>query len=182
MYSGLQKKFIEPAAVASHFHLRKGDCVADFGAGSGFFMKPLSEAVGNEGKVYLCEIQKNLVEALGTQAHTVRLTNVHPVWGDLEVLGGTKLPDALLDAGLLSNTLFQLGDKETALKEIARVMHKGSRLFIIDWADSFGGLGPRFGDIVSEDDAKVLAEHAGFIFERTFPAGDHHYGLAFRKV
>ncbi len=182
MYPKTFGKFADPQVASTHFHLHEGDSVADFGAGSGHFMKPLSLAVGKSGRVYLCDIQKNLVEALGVRAHELRLRNIHPLWCDFETIGGTKLKDSMLDAGLISNALFQLTDKETALKEISRVLRKGGRLFIIEWSDSFGGLGPQPGDVVREEDARVLAEQAGFTLDKTFPAGDHHYGLAYRKA
>lgn len=175
-------KFADPIAIASHFHLREGDVVADFGAGSGHYMKPLSEAVGPSGKVYLCEIQKNLVDALGIHAREARLSNVHPIWCDFEAPGGTKMKDGTIDAGLLSNTLFQLSDKDASLKEVARVLRKGAKLFVIDWTDSFGGLGPQPEHVVAEREARVFMEKAGFTFDRSFPAGDHHYGIALRKT
>lgn len=182
MYPTTFGKFIEPQTACSHFHLREGDTVADFGAGSGHFMKPLSVAVGKSGRVYLCEIQKNLVEALGVRAHELHLSNVYPTWCDIETPNGTKLKDETLDAGILSNILFQFSDKDVALTEIARTIRKGGKLFIIDWTDSFGGLGPQPAAVVREDEAKALATRAGFSVERSFPAGDHHYGLALRKV
>jgi len=43
-------------------------------------------------------------------------------------------------------------------------------------------LGPQSGDILEQSEAKTLVEAVGFQFERSFDAGDHHYGLAFRKV
>ena len=108
MYETNTGRFLDPGIVVSHFHLRSGDVVAEFGAGSGHYMKPLSDAVGHEGLVYMCEIQKPLVEALGAKAQSLRLSNVRTVWGDVEVLEGTKLREASLDAGILSNTLFQI--------------------------------------------------------------------------
>lgn len=181
MYSATIGKFVEPQVVVSHFHLRKGEHVADFGAGSGHYMKPLAEAVGENGKVYLCEIQKNLVETLGIRIHEARLRNVYTLWCDIEAPKGIKFHDGALDAGLLSNTLFQLSDKAAGLNEIGRTIRKGGKLFVIDWTDSFGGLGPRYDQVVREDEARALVEHAGFSVERTFPAGEHHYGIACRK-
>lgn len=181
MYPTALGRFADPAMIVSHFHLRGGDTVADFGAGSGHYMKPLSLVVGASGKVYLTEIQKNLVEALGNKKSEARLSNVYPLWCDIEAKNGTKLGDASLDAGILSNTLFQFAHKEHALTEIHRVLRPGAKLFVIDWSESFGNLGPRPEDVVHEADAKSLITARGFSFERTFPVGDHHYGLAFRK-
>lgn len=181
MYPATLGKFVEPQVVSTHFHLREGDRVADFGAGSGHYMKPLSEAVGGSGAVYLCEIQKNLVDALGIRAKDEHLVNVHPIWCDFEVQGGVKLADGTLDAGLLSNTLFQLANKEVSLSEIARTLRKGGKLIVIDWTDSFGGMGPSPELVVSSERARELATGAGFVFERDFPAGDNHYGLVFKK-
>ncbi len=181
MYPATFGKFVDPKIVSSHFHLQEGDIIADFGAGSGHYMEPLSRAVGQSGKVYLCEIQKDLVDALGLRAREKRLSNTFPLWCDIESLGGIKLSDGMLNAGLLSNVLFQFTNKENALREIARVMKKGGKLFVIDWSDSFGGLGPRADHIITEQGARSLLEKAGFSYDRTFPAGDHHYGLVYRK-
>ena len=175
-------QLMSPVLVASHFHLKEGDKVADFGAGSGFFIKPLSEAVGSLGRVYACDIQKGLVEKIGDYARLTGLGNVHPLWCDLEEVNGIKLPNLALDAGVLSNTLFQFEDKVTAITEIHRVLRPGGLVFVIDWTESFGGLGPRTTDVVDKDAATALFETQHFILEREFPAGDHHYGLAFRKI
>lgn len=40
MNFALPGKFVIPEVVTSQFLLREGDAVADFGAGSGFFLKP----------------------------------------------------------------------------------------------------------------------------------------------
>lgn len=181
MYTHLPGRFSDPAMVTTHFHIREGEVVADFGAGSGHFMKPLSRAVGKSGTVYLCEIQKTLVEALDIQAREAGLSNVRVVWGDVEVIGGTKLKDVSVDIVILSNVLFQSIDKPTLFLEVSRVLRKGGKLFIIDWSSSFAGLGPQPEHVISEADARRLAEQAGFTYERSIPAGEHHYGLALRK-
>ena len=56
--------FMDPRTVITHFHLRPGDSVADFGAGTGHYLGALSQAVSGQGKVYAFEIQKGLVENL----------------------------------------------------------------------------------------------------------------------
>jgi len=171
-----------PEMVITHFHLREGDLVADFGAGSGFFLKALSEAVGETGRVFACEIQKKLVEKLTDQARLNDLSNVHPLWCDLEEPNGIKISDGELDAGALVNTLFLIEDKPSAISEMARTLRKGGKFFVVDWTESFAGMGPASEQVMSADEATSLFEGNGFVLETEFPAGDHHYGLAFKKL
>ncbi len=178
---GANASFMDPRTVITHFHLRPGDSVADFGAGTGHYLGALSQAVSGQGKVYAFEIQKALVENLTKKINADHLLNVHALWCDLEVDGGTKLKDGLLDAGILMNTLFQFENRVVALKEIGRVTRKGGLLFVVDWSESFGGMGPHYSQVLGEADAKTLVTANGYTFERDFPAGDHHYGLVFRK-
>ena len=174
------KRFVVPEVVVTNFHLRPGDKVADFGAGRGFFIKALSTQVGREGTVYALEIQKQLVEAIGELVRLEHLGNVSPIWCDIEELNGSKVPTDILDAAIVVNSLFQMEDKATALQEIKRTLRPGGKLFIIDWSESFGGLGPHPDQVLSEGAARAQVEQQGFVFERSFDAGDHHYGLAFR--
>lgn len=175
-------RFVIPDVVTSHFHLREGDVVADLGAGSGFFLKPLSVAVGPQGKIYAIEIQKNLVEKLGEYAHLSGIQNVEPLWCDLEEEGGIKLENETLDAAIVVNTLFQIQDKEMLVNEIRRVLKRGGVLHVIDWTESFRSLGPQPKDVIVKDDAVALFEAKQFVLEKEFPAGDHHYGFTVKKV
>ncbi|OGG87751.1 hypothetical protein A2592_03480 [Candidatus Kaiserbacteria bacterium RIFOXYD1_FULL_42_15] len=175
-------RFVMPEVVGTHFLLEEGDKVADFGAGGGFFIPILSSAVGQTGKVFACEIQRPLVEKLGNFARSKGFQNVNPLWCDLEVAGGIKIADDSLDAGILVNTLFQLEDKDTAVIEMGRTLRQGGVLHVIDWTESFAGLGPAPASVITKLAAIALFESHGFMLEREYPAGDHHYGLAFRKL
>jgi ubiquinone/menaquinone biosynthesis C-methylase UbiE len=174
--------FISPEVAATHFHLRVGDRVADFGAGSGHFVRALSRGVGLDGKVFAIEIQKQLARAIADTATKEKLSNVESIWGDLEALGGTKLPDKTLDLVLISNTLSMLEDKQTPLKEAHRVLRKGGKLCIIDWSDGMGEIKVNHSLRMSESEIKGLVEGLGFVFEKDFPGGAHHYGLTFRAT
>lgn len=174
-------RFVVPEIVSTHFHLRPGDTVGDFGAGTGFFASVLSRLVGPEGKVYCVEIQKNLVEKLSDKVRRDHLSNVEVIWGDLEEMGGSKISDESLDAAIIVNTLFQTEDRYLAVREMVRTLRSGGKLFIIDWTESWGGLGPQPGQVLDKDEARAAAETAGLTFEREFDAGGHHYGIAFRK-
>jgi SAM-dependent methyltransferase len=168
--------------VASHFHVRDGDLVGDFGAGSGAFLPALSKKVGETGRVFACEIQRGLVDKIGTLIHTERLHNVDPLWCDLESENGIKIPDGCLDVAIVVNTLFQLEERERAITEKRRTLRSGGVLYLVDWSESFGGAGPHPDCVICKQLAIDLFEAAGFIFEREYPCGDYHYGLAFRAL
>ena len=176
------RRFIVPEVLATHFHLRPDDHVGDFGAGVGSFEPILSRLVGPTGRVYAVEIQKSLVEALAAKIQSSRLGNVEAIWGDLEAENGTKIKDGALDAAVMINCLFQVEDKPMAIREMTRALRSGGKLLIVDWSESWGGIGPQINQVLSEADTRDLIESEGLVFERSFDAGEHHYGLAFRKA
>jgi len=175
-------RFVVPSVVVSQFHLRAGDTVADFGAGSGYFIDVLSQAVGATGRVYALEIQKMLVEKVGAMAQSQGLTNVDTRWCDFEVVGGSRLQADELDAAIVVNTLYQVENKATFLHEAYRTLRSGGKLLVIDWTDTETGMGPNAEHLITQADCVALCESCGFVLDRDFPAGEHHYGLAFRKA
>lgn len=177
----LPTRFVQPDVVVEHFHIRPGDVVADIGSGSGFFLPALAAAVADEGRVYACEIQKSLVEKIGDHVRAANWTQVSPVWGDVEALGGIKVPDGSVDIVVLVNTLFLLADKATAVSEIDRILRPGGKVCVVDWTESFQGMGPQDDMVISQSAATDLFESHSFQLETVYDAGEHHYGLAFRK-
>jgi ubiquinone/menaquinone biosynthesis C-methylase UbiE len=174
--------FSDPEKNIEQFDLGKGSYVADFGAGSGFYSFSAAEAVGETGKVYAVDVQKDLLEKLKNEARNIRhLSNVDIVWGDLDHLGGTRLRDNSMDAVISANVFFQLEKKDNACLEMKRILKPGGRVLFIDWASSFGGIGPQQGDVFTEEQAKKLFLKHNFKEDRAIGAGAQHYGIIFRK-
>ena len=176
--------FANPQENLEKFGLSPGTIVADLGAGSGHYAFAAAKMVKGmemEGKVYAIDVQKDLLDKIKNEANREHLTNIEIIWGNAEKIGGTKLKEASVDAVISSNIFFQVEDRETFAKEIARILKPNGRLLFIDWSDSFGGIGPKADVIVKEDQAKSFFEKNGFVIERGIQAGSHHYGLVIRK-
>lgn len=170
-----------PYEVVEKLPLSAGMTVVDFGSGTGVITALLAERVGEGGKVYAVEVQKDLLPEAKKQAEGKGLTNVELIWGDIEVRGGTKLADKLADAVILVNVLFQTSSPYSVLLEAKRILKDGGAVAIIDWSDSFGGLGPTPSQVLTPEKLRAVAKEAGLIEVNDFAAGDHHYGLIFRS-
>ena len=81
----------------------------------------------------------------------------------------------------MANVAFVLEDKKGAILEAKRIAKTKGRILFIEWSDSFGGIGPHKDHVLSEADAKKLFEDDGLIFVQNIDAGEHHYGLIYRK-
>lgn len=173
--------FADPEKNISYFGLQPGMVVADFGTGDGAYAIGMAKRVSPGGKVYAIDVQKDLLIRLKNSCQDKKILNIDFIWGDVENVGGTKIADRVIDLSLMSNILFQTKAGYTLATEAKRILKPGGRAVVIDWSDSFGGLGPQPTDVVKEEDAKKIFESAGFSFERGFSAGDHHYGLIFIK-
>lgn len=174
--------FSDPEKNIEQFDLGKGNYVADFGSGTGFYSFSAAEAVGETGKVYAVDVQKDLLDKLKNEARNIRhLNNIEIVWADLDHLGGTRLRENSMDEVIVANVFFQLEKKDNSCLEIKRVLKSGGRVLLIDWASSFGGIGPQPQSVFTEDMAKKLFEKHGFKEDRSIGAGAQHYGIIFRK-
>ena len=174
--------FSDPEKNIEQFSLGKGSYVADFGAGSGFYSFSAAEAVGETGKVYSVDVQKDLLQKLKNEAVSSRhLRNIEIIWADFEHLGGTRLREASLDAIVIANVFFQISGKDNCCLEMRRILKKGGRVLLIDWLSSFGGIGPKSEDVFVPDEARKIFTRHGFIEDREINAGAQHYGIIFRK-
>jgi ubiquinone/menaquinone biosynthesis C-methylase UbiE len=172
--------FSDPKKIIPHLDIHESMHVADIGAGSGFYTLEIAKRVG-QGKVYAIDIQKELLARIKNHAHKERYKNVEIIWSDVDEQYGTTLKDASVNRVLLSNTLFQLEKKEIAVNEIKRILKPGGQVLVVDWADSYGNLGPTANNVVTRAKAKLLFEEAGFIFEHDVTVGAHHYGIIFKR-
>lgn len=159
--------------------LREGMKVGDFGAGSGHYARAAAAIVGHGGRVYAIDVQEDVLKHLKLNSHEHHQRIIEAVWGDIEKSGGTHLRDASLDAAMLANTFFQIENRFGFLKELKRVLKPGSKLLVVDWAGSYGGMGPTPERVVTEHQAEDFFINNGFHKVKSFRAGPHHYGIIF---
>lgn len=171
--------FSTPRENVLHLALREGMKVGDFGTGSGHYARAAAAIVGSAGRVYAIDVQEDVLKHLKLNTLERHAHIIHTTWGDVEKAGGTHLRDGTLDAAIVANTLFQLENRFGFLAELKRVLKPGGKLLVIDWAGSYGGIGPAPAKVVSEHDAEAFFINGGFHKMKSFRAGPHHYGILF---
>lgn len=153
--------------------------VGDFGAGTGHYARAAAAVVGYGGKVYAVDVQEDILKHLKINTHERYQGIIDLVWGDIEKPGGTHLRDQSLDAVLLCNTFFQIENRFGLLAEIKRTLKPGGKLMVVDWAGSYGGMGPTPEKVVPEHETEAFFITGGFHKAKSFRAGPHHYGVIF---
>ncbi len=124
--------------------------------------------------------EKNDYEILLVLEDAKGFKNVSTIWADAEKEKGTKLKDGLLDIVLLSNVLFQTDDDRGLFREVRRILKPGGKCIVIDWTDSFSGMGPHRHHVYTKGQALSRSHETGFSLVSEFTPGAHHYGLILR--
>ncbi len=175
------RALLDPNRILEEAGIRENMKVADFGVGAvGHFLFPAAKMVGPKGTVVGIDILKPVLQAIQSRAKSVGLENIEYVWGDIERLGGTKLPDHSMDLVILVNVL-HLTKKGKTLEEAKRILGTEGTLLIVDWNPAGAPFGPAPDHRISKEDAVKIATGAGFALKKEFSAGTYHYGLVFTK-
>ncbi len=119
-----------PDAVVRALRLRRGEVVADVGAGPGYFALRLARAVGPRGHVFAVDPEPAVLEVLAERLARTRLRNVTPVLGSA---GDPRLPAGRCDLVLVVNAYHHFADGPAFLERLAAALVPGGRLVNIDW-------------------------------------------------
>lgn len=172
--------FSDPVKNIAELGIMDGMKVVDIGAGSGFYTIEAAKKVGPRGMVYAVDVQQDLLDKIKKSASLVGINNIETIWGNVEKIGGTKLRENIADRVIISNVLFQIEQKafDNLALEVKRLTKSGGKLMVIDWDES-SALSPK--PAIPKLLAEGIFQKTGFTLEKSFDAGDHHYGLLFKK-
>ena len=117
-----------PTDVVRTLEIRPGDRVADVGAGEGFFVPYLADAVGREGRVYVVEVDAEQTEGLEARFRDER-DNVEIVLGRLD---DPELPDGSIDLILIVNTYHHIDERPDYFRRLQRDLSPRGRVAILE--------------------------------------------------
>lgn len=169
----------KPAAVVRALGLRRGDVVADVGAGPGYFTLRLARAVGPTGHVFGVDPEPAVLDVLRRRLAEARVANVTPVLGAAE--------DPLLPAGrcrlvLTVDTYHHLDDGPAYLRRLRRALARGGRLAAIDFERRETPVGPPVEHRVARERFLADARRAGFALDREHRLLPYQYFVMLRVV
>jgi arsenite methyltransferase len=124
-----------PDRVVEALQLRPGDRVADLGAGEGFFVPYLANAVGPGGRVYAVEVERELTDRLAERFAAE--ANVEIVLGGFD---DPALPDGAVDLVLIVNTYHHIEERATYFRRLKSDLGPRGRVAVIEPNAELSGL------------------------------------------
>jgi ubiquinone/menaquinone biosynthesis C-methylase UbiE len=125
----LSDKLKSPDKKLNPFKLQKGQTVVDYGSGTGRFLKPASELVGESGSVYAVDIHELAVESANRMIKKFGLKNVHPILTDGK---SVSIPPQTADLVYALDMFHMVKDSNGFLKELCRITKPDGILFLED--------------------------------------------------
>lgn len=118
-----------PERVVSALAIQPGDQVAEIGAGSGYWIEALSEAVGPTGRVYAVEVESELVDGLRARVEKADLRNVEVILGDYD---DPRLPEGRIDLAMTCLTYHHLEDHVSYFRRLRSALSVRGRVAHLD--------------------------------------------------
>jgi ubiquinone/menaquinone biosynthesis C-methylase UbiE len=169
----------QPDRVVRALGLRRGQVVADLGAGSGYFSLRLARAVGPRGRVFAVEAEPEVIAVLRDRFETARARNVTPVLGSAD---DPHLPPGQCDLALVVNVYHHFGDRVAFLRQARRALRRRGRLAVVEWDEHESPVGPPAGRRVSRAAFFREARRAGFTPVAEYRFLPHQYFVVLRPV
>ena len=117
-----------PDRVIAALNLKRGQIVADIGAGTGYFSVRLAKSEAAP-KVYAADIEPSMVNYLRERAAKEGLKDVIAVLASADQ---PNLPEPV-DLVLIVDTYHHIGDREAYFRRLAKSIRPGGRVAIIDF-------------------------------------------------
>ena len=166
-----------PARLIRAIGVRRGDTVAEIGAGTGYLVRRLARALGPEGRVYAVDVEPRMLPILIERLRCAGLANVTPVLGrDDDPL----LPAGSCDLVLVVNTYHHFPGGPRYLRRLRGLLRPGGRLVNVDFDRRETPVGPPIERRIARETFLRHARRAGLRLSREVTFLPYQYCLVLR--
>lgn len=175
--SSRRVKELQPDRVIEVIGVKKGQTVADIGAGTGFFTFRMADKVGVDGKVYAVEIEDELLEFMREKMEMNKVTNLILIKSSETA---SNLPPCSCDRILMVGSYYYLEDPVYFMSATRNALKPGGMVAIIN-LDEKKKKPPKDKKITFITRTKLTDEmkRAGFEYRETHEFLDGRYLMTF---
>jgi ubiquinone/menaquinone biosynthesis C-methylase UbiE len=166
----------KPQEVLAALELKKGQVVADIGAGSGYFTFRLAERLGEKGRVYAVDVSPDMILHMNRR---IRDTGARNVVTLLAPADDPLLAEGSQDKILIVNTWHHIENQPHYLALLKRILKPGGQIVMIDFHKRELPVGPPLEMKIAREDLIRQMEAAGFRLLKEHDFLPHQYFLIF---
>lgn len=119
-----------PDLLMPELSLKAGMIVADIGAGTGYYSRLMSKAVGSTGAVYAVDVQPQMVAMLKEVAAKPEFANIKPL---LSSVADVKLPPQSIDLAIMVDVYHELEFPHEVMTSIINALKPEGRVVFVEY-------------------------------------------------
>lgn len=160
--------------IIKKLEIRKGDSIADIGAGSGLFTFHFSDKTGPDGTVYAVDINPDLLMHIEEAESNRVVKNIVAV---LAAEDDPMIPKQV-DLIFLCDTLHYIDNQQRYVRRISSYVKLGGKVAVIDFMKNWPPSSIKF----SPDDLKKWMSFAGFSLRGSHDFIQDEFFMIFQKT
>jgi arsenite methyltransferase len=120
----------KPDQILGAINLRPGQSIADIGSGGGYFSFRFAETVGENGRVYAVDENKEYLDLI---KHNAEERGIHNLILVAASESGLNLPEKALDFIFMRNVTHHISDRATYFKNLRKYLKSDGRVVVIEY-------------------------------------------------
>ena len=163
--------------LIQNMKLKKGDHVADVGAGSGYFSFRMAELVP-EGKVFAVDISPQQLGIVRARNATKKVKNVEPV---LSTIKDIKLPPDSIDCVLIVDAYHEFSHPREMAESIFDALREKGRLILIEYRKEDPTVPIKLLHKMTQKQAIDEISQVGLVWKKTLDVLPQQHFMIFEK-
>jgi len=169
-------EYQKPQQVVAALQLRRGETIADIGAGSGYFTLRLAAQVGDEGRVFAVDIDPEMIRYLNRRVRDAGVGNVQTILAEPD---DPLLRDASVDRFFIVDTWHHIEKQAEYLALMKKMLRPGGQVVMIDFQKKELPVGPPMEMKIAREDLLRQMEAGGFRLAQEHAFLPYQYFLVF---
>jgi ubiquinone/menaquinone biosynthesis C-methylase UbiE len=166
----------KPREVLAALNLKRGEVIADIGAGSGYFSFRIAHHVGAEGKVYAVDVSPDMIRHIGRRIRELKTKNVVAVLAEPD---DPLLPTESIDRFFVCNVWHHIEKRASYLARMKKMLKPGGEIVVIDFHKKDLPIGPPPETKIAREEIIKQMALGGFRLAREHTFLPYQYFLVF---